>query len=85
MNRERRNRISDIMERLDAIQTELEEIRDEEQEAFDNMPESIQGSERGENMETGIDTMSECIDNLLTVVEQLEGVCETGREKTCLC
>lgn len=76
MNRERRSKISDIMERLDAIQTELEEIRNEEQEAFDNMPESIQGSERGENMENGIDTMSECIDSLLTVVEQLEEVSE---------
>lgn len=42
MNTERRKRIDGIVERLEAIYVELEEIETEEQEAFDNIPESIQ-------------------------------------------
>jgi hypothetical protein len=41
MNKDRR-------ERLQTLYDLLEEIIDEEQNAFDNMPETLQGSERGE-------------------------------------
>lgn len=44
----------------------METIRDEEQEAFDNLPESIQCSERGETMEDYISTMEEMLDYLDT-------------------
>ena len=51
MNKNRRKAIGDIYDKLIDIQSDLECIRDEEQEAFDNLPESIQYSERGERME----------------------------------
>lgn len=38
MNNERRKRIAAVIDKLDEAKSELEEIRDEEQEAFDNMP-----------------------------------------------
>ena len=44
----------------------METIRDEEQEAFDNLPESIQCSELGETMEGYIGTMEEMLDYLDT-------------------
>lgn len=47
MNAVRRKKISKIMDALAQIQEELQEVLEEEQEAFDNMPESIQFSERG--------------------------------------
>ena len=51
MNKDRRNRIEKCISQLEDIKTELECIRDEEQEAYDNLPEGIQMSERGDTMQ----------------------------------
>lgn len=44
----------------------------EEQEAFDNLPESLQCSERGEDMETNVEQLQECSDNLEEALSALE-------------
>lgn len=53
---------------------ELEEIRDEEQDAFDNLPEGIQESERGEHMEEYISQMESAIDDMENAKSSLEEV-----------
>ena len=50
MNKERRKRIKEAMEALDTVHDILIDVCDEEQEAFDNLPEGIQNGERGEQM-----------------------------------
>ncbi len=57
--------------RLRAIHTALEEILDEEQEAYDNMPESIQYTEQGEKMENYINAIEEAASNIEEVVEDV--------------
>lgn len=65
MNAKRRNSIdsviNELIEKFEEIKAEaidqLSEIRDEEQEAYDNLPESLQESERGENMQNCIDAL----------------------------
>ena len=65
MNTKRRNAIdsviNELIEKFEEIKAEaidqLSEIRDEEQEAYDNLPESLQESERGENMQNCIDAL----------------------------
>lgn len=65
MNAKRRNAIdsviNDLIDKFEEIKAEaidqLSEIRDEEQEAYDNLPESLQESERGENMQNCIDAL----------------------------
>ena len=52
----------------------LEEVRDEEQDAFDNLPEGLQYSERGEMMEEAVDNLDEAIDYLVDVLSSLESV-----------
>ena len=42
MNKQRRKQIYDVMEKLESIGSILQDILDEEQESFDNMPESSQ-------------------------------------------
>ena len=42
---------------LTVLMVLVEEIRDEEQERFDNLPESVQGGERGERMTEIIDAL----------------------------
>lgn len=54
MNKERRRRLSGICNML-------EELISEEQEAFDNLPESLQCSEKGESMEQNMDAIGDAL------------------------
>lgn len=86
MNKIRRKELAHIIEKLEAldalraeIQEELETVMDEEQEAFDNMPESLQESERGEQMQEYIDAMQYAMDDLEnfdveSIMDQLQEV-----------
>lgn len=51
MNKQRRKQIAAAIELIEQAQAILEEVTAEEQEAYDNLPEGIQLSERGELME----------------------------------
>lgn len=51
MNAARRKERDKIIDVIDAIIERLEALKDEEEEAFDNLPDSIQQSERGQQME----------------------------------
>ena len=56
--------------------SEIVEIcKSEEEESFENLPESIQFSERGEQMEEYIDQMESCFGDLEMVSEALEEIC----------
>lgn len=59
MNKERRKRIREAMEALDTAHDILIDVFNEEQEAFDNLPEGIQN---GEQMSEYIETLSEQIE-----------------------
>lgn len=65
MNKIRRKQIEKAIELIEQARDILECVKDDEQEAFDNMPESLQGSERGEVMEEyiyTIETFLDCLD-----------------------
>lgn len=71
MNKIRRKTLAQIvakLEELESLRSEiyemLEEVKDEEQEALGNMPESLQESERGQQMQEYIDTMDSVLDDL---------------------
>lgn len=65
MNRTRREAIDDLIEQLENIQQQIETLKDEEQTVYDNLPETLQYSERGE-------TMTEAIDNLESAESSVE-------------
>lgn len=71
MNNARRKQIDKLIERLYTLQEELQDlsaqacfIADDERDAFDNLPESIQESERGEKMEESIDNLEDASNEL---------------------
>lgn len=77
MNADRRKRIAALTAELERIKEDIEALRDEEQEAFDNLPENFQEGERGERMETAIENLDyaaddaqECLDHLWAVIEE---------------
>ena len=76
MNKQRRKWLSAVYDKITECQTELENIRDEEQEAFDNMPESLQYSERGNEMEEVISELDDEVCNLEDIAESLLEIIE---------
>lgn len=74
MNKIRRKQLEQISAKLDEARCMLEEVMNDEQDAFDSMPESLQGSERGEQMDEYIYNMQEGVDNLEDLVSTLEEI-----------
>ena len=76
MNNKRRKKIKTMIETLETIQTlanynfiksikdEIEDILYEEQDAYDNIPENLQYSMRGEESSDAIDSLQEAVDAL---------------------
>lgn len=65
MNKERRRRIVDAIKKIESL---VQDILDDEQEAYDNMPENLQYSDNGlaseeaqENLEAAIESLEEAI------------------------
>ena len=57
--------------KLADIQNDIECISEDEQEAFDNLPESLQYSERGDNMQEAIDNLDYALSSLEEVIDYL--------------
>lgn len=76
MNKQRRARIEEIIASLAELQSDIELIRDEEQEAFDNLPEGPQESERGERMQEAIDRLEDAFGNVDEAIENLNTAAE---------
>lgn len=74
MNKNRRAMLEEVIEKLSEAKTMLEDIKDEEQEAYENMPESLQGSERGEAMSDNIYKMDDAWESIDTAMNNLQEI-----------
>lgn len=74
MNKKRRKELSDILSELQALAARLEAVRDEEQDAFDNMPESLQDGAAGNAMQEIISSLDDVEPALSEAIELIEGV-----------
>jgi exonuclease VII small subunit len=76
MNNTRRKELCAIIQKIEVIQNDLEQVRDEEQECFDNLPEGIADSERGEKFEECIDNLDSAISSIEEAIEYINGARE---------
>lgn len=72
VNKQRRNNLSIIKEKINSIRCSLETIKDDEELSFDNMPENLQGSSKGEESEEAIELLEETIEYIEKAIEQLD-------------
>ena len=76
MNNTRRKTLCQIIEQLEELQAQVEDVKDEEQEALDNLPESIQESDQGTRMANNVD----CLESALSYFEDLLEALNDGQE-----
>lgn len=91
MNRERRSRIRGLIKAFkdlsstiqDDLSSQVQDLHDLEEEAFDNMPESMQDSDRGTAMQDAMDELqsavvlcSEASDAIDSIVDSLQAATE---------
>ncbi len=77
MNNARRAILTKVCDSLADLQEEIASVRDDEEEAMGNMPESLQGSERYDRMEeaTGVlDEANDLFDELIDKLKEIDGV-----------
>ena len=74
MNKQRRAEIKKALKLIEEAAEILDIVRDEEYDALNNLPESIQEAERGREMEEYISTIEDFLDYL--DVDDLEEIAE---------
>ena len=72
MNKMNRKQLNDLISRIETIHEELAEIKDGEDEKFDNMPENLQDSEKGEALSEIIDFLDSASESLNESVESIQ-------------
>lgn len=72
MNNIRRKKLAKLYEEIENIKSLLEEIHEEESEAFDNIPENLEGTERYGKAEEAVDNLDSAIGSLEETLEYIE-------------
>lgn len=74
MNAERRKQVAKVIESLREAHSILSDLEDAEGCAYDNLPESIQCSERGEAMSAAADTLHSAVSSVDDAITELESI-----------
>lgn len=72
MNNIRRKSLKSILEEIEVIKNRLEDVLSDEEEAFDNIPENLQGTERYEKAEEIISYLEDAISELDESISSIE-------------
>lgn len=71
MNAARRKAIDKLYMQLEDLKAAIESLQEEEQEAFDNLPESLQDTERGEAMQEAVDNLEAAASSIEEAMDSL--------------
>lgn len=71
MNKQRRKLIDEALDHIQAAYDIIEHVCDGEQEAYDNMPDGLRDSEKGDALQEAVDNLSNAIFDCDTIIEYL--------------
>ena len=77
MNKQRRKWLSDVITKLEEAKTDIESIAEEEREAYDNLPEGIQESDKGDAMYENADNLDQAASDLDDLISNLNEIIES--------
>ena len=75
MNADQRKKLADLVSQLNDIRDEIENIKGDEEDKYDNLPESLQDAELGEGIQEAIDTLEDGLSYLSDAIDSIEGIC----------
>lgn len=74
-------RIAELLSQAEDIKTDVEAIRDEEQDYRDNMPDSFADGEKGEKADASVAALEQVIQDLESLIESdFDGQLDTAAE-----
>jgi hypothetical protein len=76
MNNERRKAIRGALELLEQAKDIIETVAEEERAYYDNMPEGIQASEKGEKAEENASALDDALNNIDEAIENVSHAIE---------
>lgn len=74
MNKQRRKRLTEAFNKIAEAMEILEEVKSEEEESYENLPDNFRDGERGEKMQNYIEMLEEAnnyLDDANSVIEQI--------------
>lgn len=74
MNRQRRKRLTEAFGKVAEAMEILEEVKSEEEESYDNLPDNFRDGDRDEEMQNYIEMLDEAygyLDDANSVIEQI--------------
>ena len=74
MNKARRKKLGEIIDQLEYLREDLDAVASEEREAYDNLPESLQESDRGCAMEEAADELDEICSEMEELKDRIQSV-----------
>lgn len=76
MNKQRRKELNEIISKLESLRDDLECLQGEEQDYYDNMPENLQCSERGERAEEAVSSLEDALYNIDSAIDSINEAIE---------
>ena len=72
MNKERRKRLTDSIDKIAAVKDSIDSVKFQEEDALDNLPENFQGTDRYLDAEEKIDSLEGALSDLTSAIRNLE-------------
>ena len=76
MNKENRKELEKAISLIEDAKQIIESIKDDEQDKFDNLPEGLQQSERGEKFEENVSVLDDALSQLEEVIDNISTATE---------
>ena len=74
MNKARRKKLGEIIDQLENLREDLDSVACEERDAYDNLPESLQESDRGCAMEEAADELDDICSEMEELKDRIQSV-----------
>lgn len=74
MNKYRRSILKSVIERLETAIQKIESVKEDEQEAYDNLPDNLNDTDRANDMYENVDDMEDAVSSLQDIIDQLQEI-----------
>lgn len=78
MNKYRRRILTRVTENLENIKCTVEEVKDEEEQSYENLPESLMCSEKGSSMMDNVEYLNDAVSNIDDAINNINDAINNG-------